>query len=93
MRRQFVGADRWFAVGALGLLTGSDASSPGGRGAASDAAQDGAGHEGLGYWDYGTRYLGHMIVASETALGTDFGLLSAPGLGLVCHAQAKEPSR
>ena len=35
---------------------------------------DGATWEGVGYWDYGSRYNIFLLDAVETALGTDFGL-------------------
>jgi hypothetical protein len=37
-------------------------------------APDGAGTEGVTYWDYGTRYNVLFLSALETALGTDYGL-------------------
>jgi hypothetical protein len=37
-------------------------------------APDGAGTEGVTYWDYGTRYNLIFLSALESALGTDFGL-------------------
>lgn len=39
----------------------------------------GAYPEGPGYWNYGTQFHGAMIAMLESALGTDFGLLSLPG--------------
>lgn len=44
-------------------------------------APDGAWGEGPGYWEYGTRYLVCVLAALSSALGTDFGLGEAPGLG------------
>ena len=35
---------------------------------------DGAGHEGPGYWVYGTTFTGLTIAALDSALGNDFGL-------------------
>lgn len=43
-------------------------------------APDGAGWEGPGYWEFGTRYLILTIAALESSLGTDFGLGSSLGL-------------
>jgi hypothetical protein len=37
-------------------------------------APDGAGTEGVTYWDYGSRYNIVLISSLQTALGTDFGL-------------------
>jgi len=37
-------------------------------------APDGAGSEGVGYWNYGTRYNIVLLSSLDTALGTDFGL-------------------
>ena len=37
-------------------------------------APDGAGTEGVTYWDYGSRYNIVLLSSLETALGTDFGL-------------------
>ena len=42
-------------------------------------APDGAGTEGVTYWDYGSRYNVLFITALQSALGTDFGLASVPG--------------
>ena len=41
---------------------------------------DGAWGEGPGYWHYASRYTAYGLTALETALGTDFGLLSTEGL-------------
>lgn len=43
-------------------------------------APDGGWNEGPGYWAYATQYLTTFVAAAETSLGTDFGLLQAPGL-------------
>lgn len=45
-------------------------------------APDGAGTEGVGYWDYGCRYNVLLLASLETALGTDFGLSQIDGFGL-----------
>jgi hypothetical protein len=37
-------------------------------------APDGAGTEGVTYWDYGSRYNIVLLASLQTALGTDFGL-------------------
>lgn len=42
-------------------------------------APDGAGVEGVTYWDYGARYNILFLASLETALGTDFGLSGIPG--------------
>ncbi len=42
-------------------------------------APDGAGTEGVTYWDYGCRYNVLFLSALETALGTDFGLSQIEG--------------
>jgi hypothetical protein len=42
-------------------------------------APDGAGVEGVTYWDYGARYNILFLSSLETALGTDFGLSNIPG--------------
>lgn len=42
-------------------------------------APDGAGMEGVTYWDYGSRYNILYLSSLETALGTDFGLSDIPG--------------
>ena len=42
-------------------------------------APDGAGTEGVTYWDYGSRYNILYLSSLETALGTDFGLSDIPG--------------
>jgi hypothetical protein len=42
-------------------------------------APDGAGTEGVTYWDYGSRYNLLYLSSLETALGTDFGLSKIPG--------------
>lgn len=41
---------------------------------------DGVYPEGPAYWNYGTSYEVLLITALRTALGTDWGLLDAPGL-------------
>ncbi len=43
-------------------------------------APDGAGSEGTGYWNFGTRVSCQLINSLETALGSDFGLSTLPGL-------------
>ncbi|MBI2957928.1 MAG: heparinase II/III family protein [Chloroflexi bacterium] len=43
-------------------------------------ASDGGYPEGAGYWSYGTEYATVALAALESALGTDFGLGSLPGL-------------
>ncbi|MBI3969882.1 MAG: heparinase II/III family protein [Chloroflexi bacterium] len=43
-------------------------------------APDGAWAEGPGYWSYATRYTVLALAALESALGTDFGLSTLPGL-------------
>jgi hypothetical protein len=43
-------------------------------------APDGAWYEGPGYWKYGTTYLALLLDGLQTALGSDGGLGSAPGL-------------
>ena len=43
-------------------------------------APDGAWREGPGYWGYATRYTVFAFAALQSALGTDFGLSSLPGL-------------
>lgn len=45
-------------------------------------APDGAGTEGVTYWDYGTRYNIVFLSALETALGTDYGLSEIEGFDL-----------
>jgi hypothetical protein len=42
-------------------------------------APDGGCVEGPGYWAYATEYTAYYLAALKTALGTDFGFLSAPG--------------
>lgn len=42
-------------------------------------APDGAGTEGVTYWDYGSRYNILYLSALQTALGTDFNLSHVPG--------------
>ena len=44
-------------------------------------APDGAGTEGVIYWDYGSRYNIILMSSLETALGTDFGLSAIDGFG------------
>lgn len=48
-------------------------------------APDGGWNEGPGYWHYATRYTVYFLAALETALGTDFGLSSAPGFDRAGH--------
>jgi hypothetical protein len=43
-------------------------------------APDGAWAEGPGYWSYATKYGVLVFAALQSALGTDFGLSSLPGL-------------
>jgi hypothetical protein len=45
-------------------------------------APDGAGTEGVTYWDYGTRYNILFLSALESALGTDFGLAEIEGFAI-----------
>ena len=45
-------------------------------------APDGAGTEGVTYWDYGTRYNILYLCALESALGTDFGLSEIEGFAI-----------
>ncbi len=45
-------------------------------------APDGAGTEGVTYWDYGTRYNILFLSALESALGTDFGLSQIEGFAI-----------
>ena len=40
---------------------------------------DGAGHEGVGYWSFGTLYNILLMASLESALGTDFGLSGIDG--------------
>ena len=47
--------------------------------AMSHYAPDGAGTEGVTYWDYGTRYNVLLLAGLQSALGTDFGLSDIPG--------------
>jgi hypothetical protein len=42
-------------------------------------APDGAGKEGVGYWDFGSRYNVMLLAALQSALGTDFGLGAIDG--------------
>lgn len=42
-------------------------------------APDGAGHEGVGYWSFGSLYNIMLIGSLESALGTDFGLSEVDG--------------
>jgi hypothetical protein len=42
---------------------------------------DGAGSEGVGYWDYGSRFNIYLLASLQTALGTDFGLSQVGALG------------
>ncbi len=44
-------------------------------------APDGAGTEGVTYWDYGSRYNIVLLSSLETALGTDFGLSQVGAFG------------
>jgi hypothetical protein len=45
-------------------------------------APDGAGTEGVTYWEYGTRYNILFLSALESALGTDFGLAEIEGFAV-----------
>lgn len=47
--------------------------------ASTHYAPDGAGTEGVTYWDYGARYNCLFLEGLQTALGTDFGLGDLPG--------------
>lgn len=42
---------------------------------------DGAWEEGPNYWNYTTDYLAKMVASLETACGTDYTILSHPGVG------------
>lgn len=42
-------------------------------------APDGGGHEGLGYWSFGSHYNIMLMDSLESALGTDFGLSQIDG--------------
>ena len=42
-------------------------------------APDGGGHEGLGYWSFGSSYNIMLIDSLDSALGTDFGLSQIDG--------------
>lgn len=42
---------------------------------------DGAGTEGVTYWDYGSRFNIYLLASLQTALGTDFGLSRVGALG------------
>jgi len=42
-------------------------------------APDGGGEEGLGYWDFGSRYNILLMASMDSALGTDFGLSQING--------------
>ncbi len=46
---------------------------------------DGAGLEGLTYWNYGLRYNIYYLEGATTALGTDFGLSQLPGFSVTGH--------
>ena len=50
-------------------------------------APDGAGTEGVTYWDYGCRYNILFLASLETALGTDFGLTRIEGFDISGHYQ------
>ena len=43
-------------------------------------APDGAWFEGLSYWDYTVTYMTKCLASMDTALGTNYGLFSAPGI-------------
>ncbi|HQA45170.1 MAG TPA: heparinase II/III family protein [Phycisphaerae bacterium] len=43
-------------------------------------APDGGWDEGPGYWDYAMRYTACYLAAMRSALGTDFGLSTMPGM-------------
>ena len=42
-------------------------------------APDGAGREGAGYWDFGSKYNIMLLASLDSALGTDFGLGTIDG--------------
>ena len=48
--------------------------------ALSAYAPDGAWEEGVGYWEYGTRFLIYAISSLENTLGTDYEYMDQPGL-------------
>jgi hypothetical protein len=48
-------------------------------------APDGAWGEGPAYWHYATSYTVAFLAGLETALGTDYGLATAPGLARTAH--------
>jgi len=47
--------------------------------AMAEFAPDGAWAEGPGYWNYATTYNVALLAATESALGTEFGLTQIPG--------------
>lgn len=53
---------------------------PAARPALASYAPDGAWEEGVAYWDYATQYAVFLLAALDTALGSDQGLSSLPGL-------------
>ena len=57
-------------------------------------APDGVYPEGPSYWSYGTTYSVLTVAALETALGTDWGITSAPGFmaGAGAYAQMIGPT-
>ncbi|HEY0967974.1 MAG TPA: heparinase II/III family protein [Opitutaceae bacterium] len=57
-------------------------------------APDGVYPEGPSYWSYGTTYSALTVAALETALGTDWGITSAPGFmaGAGAYAQMIGPT-
>ena len=52
-------------------------------------APDGVYPEGPSYWSYGTTYSAVTVAALETALGTDWGITSAPGFTASAGAYAQ----
>lgn len=43
-------------------------------------ADDGAWSEGLGYWEYATRYFGYMMSTMQNTLGNTYGYFNAKGI-------------
>ncbi|MFD0715259.1 DNRLRE domain-containing protein [Paenibacillus sp. GCM10027626] len=41
---------------------------------------DGAGEEGIAYWEYNARYLVYYMASLQSALGTDYGMSESPGI-------------
>jgi hypothetical protein len=48
-------------------------------------APDGAWDEGVGYWDYGTRYLTYLMASLQSATGQLYGIPNAEGLAETCY--------